>query len=137
MLMEKVETSSQFRVKDKYNNPKTQAYTDYLNSLPWDYFITGSTGYILSLPAARRLAARFHNLLPSGSRTFFVAEKFECRDGYHIHALIWIEKSRLRPGNFCYGDPKYNISDDDYSIRRLSELWQLATGNKDRKEVTA
>lgn len=123
-----------FRVKDKYNNPKIQAYTDYLNSLPWDYFVTGSTGYILSLQAARRLAMRFHNMLPSNSRTFFVSEKFECRDGYHIHMLVWIEKSKLSPRSIHYGDPDFDRPWEDYSIRRLSEIWQIVTGNKDKSK---
>jgi hypothetical protein len=135
--MKEVESKSIFRVKDKYNNRKTQDYTDYLNSLPWDYFITGSTGYTLSLKAARRLAIRFHNLLPSGSRTFFVSEKFECKDGYHIHALVWIEKSRLSPKSYNYGDPDFNRSKEEYSIEALSKLWQKATGNRARKEARA
>jgi hypothetical protein len=101
-------------VKDR--TTKVQQLANYLGSLPWDFFVTGSTGYELTLKSARRLAERYSNNLPAGSKFFWVAEKFECKDGYHIHGLIELADS--------------NLKHDSRSIRILGQLWQLATGNK-------
>jgi len=100
----------------KVRNTKVQYLADYLGSLPWDYFITGSTGYELTQKSARRLAQRYYNLLPPGSIFFPVSEKFERKDGFHIHGLLQLGESSLKHS------PR--------SIRTLGQLWQLATGNR-------
>jgi hypothetical protein len=113
-------------------NANVQHLTEYLDSLPWDFFITGSTGYTLSLPSARRLAERYHNMMPAGSTTFFVSEKFECKDGYHIHELLKINRNYYGRFNLNRGDLRQERPEEEVSIRTLSELWQKATGNHPR-----
>jgi len=88
---------------------------EYLDSQPWDFFMTGSTGKSLSLPSARRLAERYFSMMPASSKLFWVAEKFECKDGYHIHGLLDLQGSDLR--------------DDRSRTGVLANWWQLATGN--------
>jgi len=104
------------RVPNKSLSTKVQQLADYLGSLPWDFFITGSTSYELTLKSARRLAQRYYNLLPEGSIFFPVSEKFEVKDGCHIHGLLQLGESNL----------KY----DNRSKWLLGQYWQLATGNK-------
>ena len=100
----------------KYRTANIQQLAEYLGKLRWDFFMTGSTGYELTLKSARRLAERYCNNLPSGSLLFWVAEKFECKDGYHIHGLVQLSDSGLRRSK--------------RSIAIMGQLWQVATGNK-------
>lgn len=105
----------------KYRNANVQQFTEYLDTIPWNFFMTGTTGYELTLPSARRLAQRYYNNLPTGSYFFWVGEKFELKDGYHIHGLIWIPGlPQFKPGQKA-GKPLYNA---------LIDYWQIATGNK-------
>jgi hypothetical protein len=88
------------------------AYIDYLQTLPWTFFITGSTRYELTLKSVRRLMERWYEAIcTERSRLFWVAEKFELKDGYHSHGLLHIENS-------------------DLNFHRLIDQWQWATGNK-------
>lgn len=92
----------------------------YLETISWDFFFTGTTGYDLTLPAARRLANRFfEGFKKQGDIFFWVAEKFECKDGFHIHGLI-------KAGN-QYGslDPENKLL-----YRSLIDQWQSSVGNK-------
>ena len=102
------------KIVTSFRNSKHLA--EYLDSLPWDFFMTGSTSYSLSLPSSRRLAERYFVMMPDGSRFFFVSEKFEARDSYHIHGLLDLQGSDLR--------------EDRARTGVLSQLWQLATGNR-------
>jgi hypothetical protein len=118
-----------FRGKDKHSSSDKQGYIDYLNSLPWDYFITGSTAFPLTLPSLRRQWERWYSLLPNYSMLFWVGEKFECRDGYHGHGLLKLNKSTLLPESVNYGDPSFNRPEEEFNIRELGRFWQLASGN--------
>jgi hypothetical protein len=134
-----------FRGKDKHSNSDKQGYIDYLNSLPWDYFITGSTAFPLTLPSLRRQWERWYSLLFNYSVLFWVGEKFECRDGYHGHGLLKLNRSRLLPENINYGASGFDRDEyipcedeksEDYrqrilkmEIKELDRLWQLAAGN--------
>jgi len=120
--------------KVQTNFQTTKRLAEYLDDQSWDFFLTGSTGYSLSLPSARRLAERYFNMLPAGSQLFYVSEKFECKDGYHIHGLLKLNKSYYSLSNLNRGDLKHERPEDDLSIRRLSALWQTATGNKRRDD---
>jgi hypothetical protein len=102
------------KIQPNFRNSKHLA--EYLDSLPWDFFLTGSTGNELTLKSARRLAERYFSMMPAGSRFFFVSEKFEVKDGYHIHGLLDLQGSDLRQDRSRTGV--------------LSRWWQLATGNK-------
>lgn len=67
---------------------------DWVSTLPWKHFITLTTGYELTLPSARRLNQRLvdrisSEVIPGNPvQLFWVAEKFECKDGYHTHGLL-------------------------------------------------
>jgi len=102
--------------KVKTNITQSKHLAEYLDSQPWDFFLTGSTGYSLSLPSARRLAERYFSMMPAGSKFFFVSEKFEARDSCHIHGLLDLQGSDLK--------------NDRSRTSVLAGWWQLATGNK-------
>ncbi len=96
------------------------AWIKYLEHLDWDYWFTGTTGYSLSLKSARRLVNRFYEgLKVDGARMFWVAEKFEVKDGYHVHALVKIPN-------------KYGTLDPENKMLYLEVLnmWQSSVGNK-------
>jgi hypothetical protein len=71
--------------------PKT--LSTWLEQFDWNYFVTFTTPYYLSLRSARRLMERFWSrstkTYPGNNQClFWVAERFECRQGYHIHGLF-------------------------------------------------
>lgn len=104
---------------NNYQNSK-EAYISYLEALPWNFFITGSTRYELTLKSTRRLMERWYEGFKTDeSMLFWVAEKFECKDGYHAHGLLKISN------RFEDLDP-----DGHFLFNRLIDHWQLATGNK-------
>lgn len=80
-----------------------KAYGDWLNTMPWTFFVTMTAPYPngLSLPAARRLAERTHKglkALADGNCTmFFVMERNQLRDGHHMHALLHMPERFHQP----------------------------------------
>jgi len=90
-----------------------ESWTNWLETLPWSHWCTGTTSYPLSLASARRLMSRYHSVvartLPTGAdiRIFWVAEPFELRDGHHTHFL-------------------QHISCDVLRYQDLYQLWQVA-----------
>lgn len=97
-----------------------QSYIDYLQTLPWTYYFTGSTRYELTLKSNRRLMEYFYEAIKvPDSMLFHVAEKFECKDGYHGHGLLYL------PNKYGSLDP-----DNKYLWRQLIDTWQLLAGNK-------
>jgi hypothetical protein len=98
-----------------------QAWIDYLQALPWTFFITGTTRYPLSLKSNRRLQERFFEALClRDSKLFYVAEPFDLRDGYHSHSLFYIP-ANIKPWN----------PESSFLFREIVNTWQWATGNKD------
>jgi len=65
-------------------------YADFLDQFAWSHFCTFTTRYELTLQSARRLMGNFHGNVKKAGRTpfFWVAEKFEVKDGFHTHALL-------------------------------------------------
>lgn len=66
-------------------------YADWLESMQWDFYCTFTTNYELTLKSARRLMGRLHRKLEtnhSGSTFFWVAEPFDCKEGFHTHGLL-------------------------------------------------
>ena len=61
----------------------------------------------------------YDSIRTDGSLLFWVAEKFECKDGYHAHGLLKISNK------FKTLDP-----DNVFLFQRLIDQWQSATGNK-------
>jgi len=80
------------------NKEYAKSFSEYLLQNEWCKFVTLTTQYELTLNSARRLAGRFYKNLctkvfPGCKPKFFwVAERFECKDGYHLHGLLWYSK---------------------------------------------
>jgi len=92
-----------------------QGYINYLDSIDWTFFLTGTTRYSLTLKSARRLMERWYDAIPvPGSILFWVAEPFELKDGHHTHGLLKLPDEMTGERGF----------------RQLIDLWQWATGNK-------
>lgn len=69
-------------------------WSEYLETIPWNYFATFTTPYEMTLNSARRLMEKYHSAMNIKGRDdwmFWVAEKFKLKDGYHLHALIKTE----------------------------------------------
>ena len=69
-----------------------ESYIKWINEEEWTFFTTLTTRYELTQKSTGRAAVRFHKSLKEISddqcKMFFVSEKFELKDGYHLHALI-------------------------------------------------
>ncbi len=67
-----------------------RAYRDemasWLETIEWDYFATFTTPYSMTLKSARRIMEKYHSKMDG--MMFWVAEKYELKDGYHTHALL-------------------------------------------------
>ena len=108
----------------QYHNTNIQKLAEYLDTIPWNFFITGSTAYELTLKSTRRLAGRFFNRLPPGTWFFWVAEKFEVRDGHHLHGLLMLPEKKY-PDNL----PKPVIK-DNLLVKVLAYTWQESAGER-------
>jgi len=92
-------TNYDFKVK------RASDTANWLQSQDWKHFVTMTTPYELTLGGARRLSERFYERaimqvfegLPS--RMFWVAEKFEAKDGFHLHGLINYDDRIFPAGN--------------------------------------
>lgn len=87
-------------------------YSNWLTPLPWTHWATCTTGYEMTLKSARRAMERYHKYLSkAGSCTmFWAAEPYDCKDGYHTHALIALPPS--------------------LNYKNAIDLWQTASGGK-------
>jgi hypothetical protein len=94
------------------------AFGEWLQSYTWTHWATFTTPYTLTLPSARRLMQRFGEMRVSpapGSkkvvkRLFWAAEPFDCKEGYHTHALVEI--------------------DEGMPYKAVLNAYQIASGNK-------
>jgi len=73
----------------------------FLHDQHFDTFGTFTTRKEISLPATRRLALKFSDAFPKAP-FFWVAEKFEVRDGFHFHGLLGVGQDYKRSGMFDY-----------------------------------
>jgi hypothetical protein len=75
---------------------------DWLNVQDWDLWTTLSTSYELTLPGARRAVTRFHDKRSKFSpcRVFFATEKFDVKDGFHLHSLWKFEGNIFKKENY-------------------------------------
>ena len=66
-----------------------ESLANWLNEQNWNLWTTLSTGYELTLPAARRSMIRMHDLVKkeNNCRVFWAAEEFDVKDGFHLHTL--------------------------------------------------
>ena len=98
-----------------------KAWVGYLETIPWTYFLTGTTRYPLTVASNRRLQERFYKALSlRDSKLFYVAEPFDLRDGCHSHSLLHIPDNKI-PFN----------PDGDFLFHEIINTWQWATGNKE------
>ncbi len=95
-----------------------QSFGTWLGSHSWTHWGTFTTPYTLTLPSARRLMERFGTMRVGAvgspkvvKRLFWAAEPFDCREGYHTHALVQIAE----------GMP----------YKAAINAFQVASGNKD------
>lgn len=76
----------------KQKNVNIDVYSDFLLTIKWNYFITPTTPYKLTLPSARRAMNRLYERVEKitlGNCCFFwAAEPFDTREGYHTHGLL-------------------------------------------------
>jgi len=91
-------------------------YAEFLNTLPFTHYATFTTAYEMTLPSARRNMERFHDRMKKGGESllFWVAEKFEVKDGYHTHGLIQIP--------------------DRFSFSNVTQIWQEVSGGLKTKQ---
>ena len=106
------------------NNTNLRNYIEYLDTISWNFFITGSTSYELTLKSTRRLAERFFHKLPGGTLFFWVAERFEARDGHHIHGLL------KYPLKIQYSLFLEDTIDYHKLYKHIGYLWQKSAGNR-------
>lgn len=73
----------------------TPEYSNYLDSIEWTHWCTFTTRYDLSMKSARRMSETIFNHLGNKNdlfaridKMFWVAEPFDVKDGFHIHALV-------------------------------------------------
>ena len=96
------------------------AYGNWLNSMPWDYYCTFTTRYQLSLKSSRRSMIRLYAFLSEKygctTKLFWVAEPFDTKYGCHVHALIDV------------GDKALITSID------LKKAWQVVSKGRGKKE---
>jgi hypothetical protein len=66
---------------------------EFLNKFDWHYFTTLTTKYEMTLKTCRRnmevLNSRLNN--HGESYSFWVAEPFELKDGFHLHTLTYLD----------------------------------------------
>ncbi len=72
---------------------RKQVWAEYLETIPWNKFITLTTSYEMTLKSARRLFERFHNDLQIHGQknwSFWAGEKHKLRDSFHIHGFLMV-----------------------------------------------
>lgn len=110
------------RFERKFGNMSTNvkenvqtSYGKWLGQYDWTYWTTMTTRYELSLPSARRIAEGYYKHLSKagGCRMFFAVEPFDCRNGYHLHALIKVPD--VLPYNFMVNTYQFVCGNKDHS----------------------
>lgn len=85
-------TLPEYQWKPKPQKVKNQInYANWLESMQWDFYCTFTTNYELTLKSARRIMERLHKKLEdnySNTTLFWVAEPFDCKEGFHTHGLL-------------------------------------------------
>jgi len=87
-------------------------YATFLERFDFTYYGTFTTGYSMSLDAARDVMERYFNEISKAGQTmlFWVAENYELKDGYHTHGLLQ--------------------TPEEMSYQKLIDTWQWASGGK-------
>jgi hypothetical protein len=94
-----------------------KAYSQFLNSMDWNYYGTFSTPYKLTQKAARRAIERFCEFMKQycdKTLIFFASEPFDVKDGMHIHCLIKLTNLRIS---------------ENFMKKEIEKLWIRSTGS--------
>lgn len=87
----------------KLHNIARNELGNFLDTQPWDLWCTLTTRHELTLNAARRSIVRFANNLHNTKKLpvtiFWASEKFDLKDGFHIHSLIRFNNELEWKGN--------------------------------------
>ena len=104
------------------NEQRANAWADWLQSdqFAWNRFGTFTTGYELTLKSSRRLMDRYHDRLNNhvfdgNVKLFWVAERFEAKDGYHCHGLLQYDPGQAKREGW-----------DEMEV--MTESFQIVTG---------
>jgi hypothetical protein len=76
---------------------------NWLNNKEWNLWTTLSTGYELTLPGTRRAMIRFHDKVSKTNpcQVFWAAEKFDVKDGFHLHTLWKFQNEIHNRETYC------------------------------------
>ena len=110
------------KLRKRDNDP----YADWLQNYGYQFFCTFTTRYELTLRSARRLMERTHDKYKKHfgyCHLFWVAEKFEAKDGYHTHALLKVNPDALTSKGLLRKN----------EFQSACELYQMMTGAKIKK----
>lgn len=111
------------RQNERLNQNKSMAviYGEWLNTMEWDFYCTFTTRYSMSREAARNSMYRLNNFLTEQycfkPTIFWVAEPFDTKYGYHLHALLKVQ-----------GKPTSNLA------HYIKKAWQIVSKGKYGKE---
>jgi hypothetical protein len=100
------------------------------------YFATLTTQYTLSLASARRAVERFASIVKregATCRIVWFAELYECKDGYHLHALLSTSACRNDLNKWWSLASKANMS-HAVRIAKDNEV-NFYSGGKDTKQL--
>jgi hypothetical protein len=101
-------------MKNTSKSSLSKSYGEFLEKTNWTYYCTLTTSYPLTVNTARKSIERFHESLKINfkidNEIFWIAEPFESKYGYHIHALI-----------------KLNCHFSNESKKTLNRSWQIVT----------
>jgi len=116
----------------KVKNNLKKEYVSWLNSFKWTHFVTLTTPYELTLKSSRRLAERFHAKLKEHGYDplfFWVAEKYEVKDGYHIHGLLKLNK-KIELHEYVFITEIYQVITGTLKLKELLNAEKDKTGKK-------
>lgn len=105
-----------------YRKKDALAWAVWINTMTWHIYATFSTRYSMSIKSARRYAERLLNSLEKyypGARLFWVAEPFDLKEGYHLHAIVYM------------GD---TIESPEKNTRNIISAWEAVSGGKGGKK---
>ena len=103
------------------NNSLINEWGNFLNTIPWTYYCTLTTPDSMTVNSARRKIEKLHTVLCNKfnleNEMFWVAEPFDTKESYHLHALV-----------------KFQIGMSKESKTSLNKAWQSVCGKKDTKK---
>jgi len=109
-------------------------YANWLQSQDWDFFCTFTTGYELTMKSSRRLMDRFKAISERETSAhltiFWVCEKYEMKDGFHMHALM-----KVTPPDNGTREGELFPETDKQLFKALIDCYQVAAGAKKDKHT--